>query len=100
MPDKIRAEEKTMSESRGRSATKHVAEIGYSQDLRRIELVVPHGTKTTELSAIMSIVFRKEFIGRLPRGCTACTSGDHLLVREELADVIEVDLDRQPAAAP
>jgi hypothetical protein len=68
MPDKIRAEEKTMSESRGRSATKHVAEIGYSQDLRRIELVVPHGTKTTELSAIMSIVFRKEFIGRLPRG--------------------------------
>ena len=47
----------------------HVAEIGYSKELHRIELVVPHGTKTAELGAIMSDIFTGGIIGRLPRPC-------------------------------
>jgi len=31
-------------------------------------------------------------IARLPRGCSSCTSGDHLLIREELAETINVEL--------
>jgi hypothetical protein len=88
-----------MSEHRETPPTKHVAEVGYSKDLRRIELVVPHGTKTAELGAIMSTVFRGDILGRLPRGCQTCTSGDHLFVREQLEEVITVNLDRKPSAA-
>jgi hypothetical protein len=79
--------------------SKRVAEVGYSKELHQIELVVPHGTKATELSAIMSTVFAGGVLGRLPRGCQTCTSGDHLVVREELANVIEVDLERGSRAA-
>jgi hypothetical protein len=70
-------------------------QVGYSKDLRQIELVVPHGTKTAELGGIMSTVFRGDIVGRLGRGCQTCTSGDHLLIREQLEQVIEVDLDRK-----
>jgi hypothetical protein len=70
-----------------------VAAIGYSKELHRIEIVVPHGTKTRELPAMMAILFEGGIIGRLPRPCLTCTSGDNLFVREQLEDVIEVDLD-------
>jgi hypothetical protein len=71
----------------------HIAQVGYSKERREIELVVPHGTKTHELSAIMAAVFRPGVLGPLGRGCLTCTSGDHLVVREELAETIEVNLD-------
>jgi hypothetical protein len=73
---------------------KHIAHVGYSKERREIELVVPHGTKTEALSAIMSAVFRPGVLGPLGRGCQTCTSGDHLLVREEFEEIIEVNLDK------
>ena len=78
----------------------HVAQIGYSKEHNRIEIVVPHGTKTADLSKYMAVLFSSNIISRLPRGCQTCTSGDHLLVREELADVIQVDLDKKVVIGP
>jgi len=72
--------------------SKHVAQVGYSKELRQIELVVPFGTKTAELSQIMSSVFDRGLLGPLGRGCTTCTSGDHLFVREALESTIVVNL--------
>ena len=73
----------------------HVAQIGYSREHNRIEVIVPHGTKTADLSKYMAVLFSNNIISRLPRGCQTCTSGDHLLIREELADVIQVDLEQK-----
>jgi hypothetical protein len=72
--------------------TQHIAKVGYSKERQEIELVVPYGTKTEQLSAIMAAVFRPGVLGPLGRGCQTCTSGDHLLVREELEEMIEVNL--------
>jgi hypothetical protein len=71
------------------------AEIGYSKELHRIEVLVPHGTKAAELGVIMSNILSGGIIGRLPRPCTTCTSGDHWLVREALESTISVDLDKK-----
>ena len=73
---------------------RHIAHVGYSKQRREIELVVPYGTKTEALSRIMSAVFRPGVLGPLGRGCQTCTSGDHLLVREEIEEIIEVNLDK------
>jgi len=70
------------------------AEVSYSKETRQIEIVVPRGTKTAELSDLVKIVFGTGVIGGVHRPCTTCTSGDHLLIREALADVIQVDLDK------
>jgi hypothetical protein len=80
--------------------TARVAEVGYSKDLNRIEVVVPHGTKSSSLSEVLGILFSKDFLGRLPRGCNSCTSGDHLLIRERLEEVIRVDLDKKVVIGP
>lgn len=72
--------------------TPQVAELGYSTELKSIELVVPHGTKMAELSKIINSLNESGIIGRLPRGCNTCTSGDHFNVRERLEEVIRVDL--------
>jgi hypothetical protein len=77
-----------------------IAEVGYSKDLNRIEVVVPHGTKSADLSKVMGVLFSKDIISRLPRGCTHCTSGDHLLIRERLENVIRVDLNKGVVAGP
>ena len=70
-----------------------IAEVGYSKELGRIEVIVPHGTKTHELDAIFSTIIGGGVIGRLPRPCNTCTSGDHWFVREALEETISVDLD-------
>jgi hypothetical protein len=72
-----------------------VAELGYSKDYGRLELLVPHGTKTADFSRILDTIFSKDIIARLPRGCDRCTSGDHFLIREKLEHVIRIDLDKQ-----
>jgi hypothetical protein len=72
-----------------------IAEVGYSKDQHRIEVVVPHGTKAHELSDMLAVVLGGGIIGRLPRPCTTCTSGDHLFVREALESMISVDLDKK-----
>ena len=70
------------------------AEIGYSKDLRQIQVTVPHGTKLAELARVIDFM-AKDIFAKLPRGCTACTSGDHLIIREQLENVIKVDLDQR-----
>ncbi|SRR6266496_5490945 len=71
-----------------------LAEVGYSKESREIHLVVPYGTRLADISKAMGFLARDVF-SKLPRGCTACTSGDHLIIRERLENVIRVDLDRQ-----
>ena len=71
-----------------------IAEIGYSKDLGRLEVVVPTGTRFKDLSKIFERLAADDLVARLPRGCQQCTSGDHLNIRERLENVIRVDLDR------
>lgn len=73
---------------------KQVAEVGYSKDTRTVEVVVPNGTKLTDLSKVLDFLARDVF-SKLPRGCTPCTSGDNLIIRERLENVIRVDLDQR-----
>jgi hypothetical protein len=72
-----------------------VVELGYSEEKRTIELVVPHGTKMAELPGIIAILNDGGIIGRLPRSCNTCTSGEHFFVREQFEDLIRVDLDQK-----
>ncbi len=74
--------------------TKYLAEVGYSKDTRRIELVVPHGTKVADLAKAIEFLTR-DVLSKLPRGCTNCTSGDHLIIRERMDPVIRVNLDQK-----
>jgi hypothetical protein len=78
----------------------HIAEVGYSKDQKQIEVVVPHGTKSADLSKVIGTLVSKGIVGRLPRGCTTCTSGDHLLIRERLENVIRVDLEKGTVVGP
>jgi len=75
------------------------AEIGYSKEYGRFEVTVPHGTKAGDLAKVLDTLLAKEIVGRFPRGCSACTSGDHLLIRERLENVIRVDLDKRKVVA-
>jgi len=70
------------------------AEIGYSKELRQIQVNVPFGTKLADLARVIDFM-AKDIFAKLPRGCTACTSGDHLIIREQLENVIKVDLDQK-----
>lgn len=70
------------------------AEIGYSKETREIQVIVPHGTKLAELARVIDFMAQDVF-AKLPRGCTNCTSGDHLVIRERLENVIKVDLDQR-----
>jgi hypothetical protein len=60
-----------------------MAELGYSKDRGRIELLLPHGTKLASLAKIREELFG-DWISRLPRGCQACTSGESLIIRERV----------------
>jgi hypothetical protein len=82
-----------MEEEAAMKEPQRIAEVQYSKDHDRIELIVPHGTKTAELGRILEAL-GKDVLSRLPRGCPQCTSGDHLFIRERLEHVIRVDLDR------
>jgi hypothetical protein len=70
------------------------AEIGYSKETREIQVTVPYGTKLADLAKLIDFM-AKDIFAKLPRGCTNCTSGDHLIVRERLENVIKVDLDQR-----
>jgi hypothetical protein len=71
-----------------------VAEVGYSKDNRQIELTLPHGTRVGDLTKVIDFL-SKDVFSKLPRGCTNCTSGDHLIIRERLDNVIRVDLNQK-----
>lgn len=68
------------------------AKVSYTPHSKIIEIVVPHGTKSGDLTHVLRSVLGPNGIARLPRGCSSCTSGDHLLIREELADTVQVEL--------
>jgi hypothetical protein len=68
------------------------AELGYSERYGKLELVLPYGTKSAEF-AKLSERFFSEFVAQLPRGCQACLSGESLLIRERLENVLQIDLD-------
>jgi hypothetical protein len=81
-------------------ADNRVAELAYSKDYGRLEVTVPYGTKAAELGKIWETLFSRDIIGKLPRGCTMCHSGDHFLIRERLEHVIRVDLDKRAVIGP
>lgn len=74
--------------------SERVAEVGYSKARGEIQLTLPHGTRVADLSKLIEYLARDVF-PKLPRGCLACTSGDHLIIREHLENVIRVDLDQR-----
>ncbi|MEA2878478.1 MAG: hypothetical protein QOF14_3674 [Hyphomicrobiales bacterium] len=71
-----------------------LGELAYSKEYNRIELVVPHGTKLKDIGPIWTKIFGSDLAARLPRGCPNCHSGDHLLIRERLEHVLQIDLDK------
>lgn len=81
-------------------ADQRIADLAYSKEQGRLEVTVPHGTKTADLPKLLEVLFSRDIIGRLPRGCQTCTSGDHFWVRERLENVIRVDLDKKAIVGP
>jgi hypothetical protein len=74
---------------------KQLAEIQYSTEgpIPVVELVVPHGTRLTDLFKTLETISRELTPKISPRGCNQCTSGDHLVIRERFEQVIQVDLE-------
>lgn len=71
-----------------------LAEIQYSTGKEPVvQVVVPHGTRLTDLASLLEIVSKEINPLISPRGCEVCTSGNHLFIKERLEKVIQVDLD-------
>jgi hypothetical protein len=68
------------------------ATVSISEETNAVKVVVPPGTKWTDVGRIVelctSVVFRP------PRFCNTCLSGRQLQIVEELPEVTEVNLDR------
>jgi hypothetical protein len=75
----------------------NVAELQYSPEYGRLEVLLPHGAKLADFSRLSKKLFSDDILGKLPRGCPACTSGDALFIRERLEHVVRVDLDKMEA---
>ena len=71
-----------------------IAEIQYTKAgvTPIIEVVVPHGTRLADAMKLHDFLSRDVISKLSPRGCTACTSGTHLIFREKFENVINVDL--------
>lgn len=67
------------------------AQVSYSEETRELKVVVPRGTKSADLGKIVELCVRS---GVVRRPCLTCTSGDHLLIAEELAETTQVNLDK------
>jgi len=70
-----------------------VAELGYSEKYRKVEIAVPHGMPSAELAKVSERLF-SDFLSQLPRACESCMSGHSFIIRERLEYVLQVDLDR------
>jgi hypothetical protein len=78
----------------GGEARMREAQISYSRETREITVAVPSGTKLADLARLIDFM-AKDVFSKLPRACTNCTSGDHLIIREQLENVIKIDLDQR-----
>ncbi len=79
-------------------ARQRLAELGYSEKYGKLELVLPYGTKSADFAKISDRLF-SDLVGRLPRGCQACLSGESLFVRERLEHVLQIDLESMEIVA-
>lgn len=68
------------------------ATVSYSEETKKIHLLVPRGTKSTELGKIVELARLKVFPA--PRLCNTCLSGRQWQIQEEAPEVTQVDLDR------
>jgi hypothetical protein len=70
------------------------AEIRYTTEgsVPMVEVRVPKGTRLVDLGKLQGYISESIISKISPRGCTACTSGIHLLIREEFENVVRVDL--------
>ena len=69
-----------------------VAELGYSEKAGRIEVTLPNGFSSTDFGRISDRLVA-DLLQKLPRGCQACLSGESLIIRERLENVLRVDLE-------
>ncbi|CAL1520914.1 hypothetical protein [Chitinophaga sp. MM2321] len=69
------------------------AEVHYGTD-GHVDLTVPKGTKMEDLNKLQAFVHKQLGTKINPRGCQACLSGVHFNIREQLENVIRVDLDK------
>jgi hypothetical protein len=72
-----------------------VGELHFSKEgpMPVAELIVPHGTKLNDLLKVQELISREVLPEISPRGCLPCISGCHLIIRERLENVLQVDLD-------
>ena len=68
------------------------ATVSYSEATHEIKVVVPRGTKPTELGGIIELCNTAIFLP--PRICNTCLSGRQWLIAEEAPEVVQVDLDK------
>ncbi len=68
------------------------ATVSISEETNAVKVVVPPGTKWTEVGKIVELCTTVVF--RPPRLCNTCLSGRVLQIVEELPEVTQVDLDR------
>ena len=57
-----------------------------------VEATVPNGTRLADAVKLQTVISDK--VLKNLRGCPACISGAHIIIRERLDDVIKVDLDK------
>ena len=69
----------------------HIAQVHYHQNERRLEVVVPRGT-LPNATGRLNETLTKDLIPRLT-GHPGCFSGLDFVIREELADIVQIDLE-------
>ena len=74
-----------------------IAELQYSPEYGKLEVLLPYGSKMKDFARIREGLFSQDILGKLPRGCGACISGESLFIREQLEHVVRVDLESMEA---
>jgi len=75
-----------------KTQTQAKLETGMRNGVPTLEIVVPHGTTLSQVAAMHEVISKQAISKISPRGCQQCTSGVHIIIREELENVIVVDL--------
>lgn len=70
----------------------NLVELGYSEKQGVIEVSLPNGFTSKNFGRISDRLIA-DLINRLPRGCQACLSGESLIIKERLENVLRVDLE-------